>query len=115
MQSHLGLICQRYTSNSDVTQITLGFFFSFSTLSLSKSILSDVEEPFGLSVLRDANYMRREKTERWREARTEKKKMRRRCGNTMRQMRGRREEIKGDRRRDITLMILGGFVCMAVM
>lgn len=74
MQSHLGLICQRYTSNSDVTQITLGFFFSFSTLSLSKSILSDVEEPFGLSVLRDANYMRREKTERWREARTGKKK-----------------------------------------
>lgn len=29
MQSHLGLICQRYTSNSDVTQITLGFFFLF--------------------------------------------------------------------------------------
>lgn len=79
-------------------------FFFPPTLALSKSIPSDVEEPFGLSVLRDANYMRREKTGRWREARTETK-MRRRCGNTKRQMRGRREEIKGDRRRDITLMI----------
>lgn len=70
-QSHLGLICQRYTSNSNVTQITL---FS-STLALSKSILSDVAEPFGLSVLRDANYMWREKIERRREARTEKNEM----------------------------------------
>lgn len=70
-QSHLGLICQRYTSNSNVTQITL---FS-STLALSKSILSDVAEPFGLSVFRDANYMWREKIERWREARTEKNEM----------------------------------------
>lgn len=39
------------------------FFFS-PTLALSKSIPSDVAEPFGLSVLRDANYMWRGKTER---------------------------------------------------
>ena len=66
----VGLICKRYTSNSDVTQITRVFSFS---LALSKSILSNVAEPFGLSVLRDANYMWREKTERWRETRTGKK------------------------------------------
>lgn len=68
-------------------------------------------EPFGLLVLRDANYMWREKTERWREARTGKKnemlmwKYNETDERETEGGRGRREEIKGDRRGDITLMI----------
>lgn len=51
--------CERYTSNRDVTQITL----FHSTLALSANILSDGQEPLGPSFLRDANYMKRGKTE----------------------------------------------------
>lgn len=49
----VGLICQRYTSNSDLTQIIC----FFPSLAFSKSIRSNMAEPLWSFVLRDENYI----------------------------------------------------------
>lgn len=107
---------QRYTSNSVVTQITR----FIPTPALSKSILSNAAEPFGLyGPERCKLYVKRK--EKWREPRTGKK-MRGCCGNTMRQMRerdrGRKRETRGNTGRQEERHCsndLGFFVCMSVM